>query len=173
MFFLAAVEHSNPIFGLFENNLINWAFLIIIIIWLGSKFLPAAFRSRQTTIERALKEASQAREEGLAFLEVQKQKILSAEQDAENILIEAKQVAQQMKQQMEAQTQKELADIQLRISQEIAQERQLTLQQLRAQVARAAVRLTELTLPSHVTHSTNQKLLDDFLGELEAIYHAK
>lgn len=172
MFFIAAVEHVNPVFGLFENNLINWGFLVMIIFWLGSKFLPAVFQVRQTAIDRALKEATQARAEGLAFLEVQTHKILNAEKEAESILVEAKQVAQQMKQEMEAQTQKELADIQLRMSQEIAQERQLTLQQLRVQVARAAVKLAELTLPNHVTSSTKQKLLDEFLSDLEASNHA-
>jgi F0F1-type ATP synthase membrane subunit b/b' len=123
MLFLATVEQSNSLFALFENNLINWLLLIVLLFWLGNKYLPGAFRSRQNSIETMLREASQARAEGIAFLEAQQKKIANAEKEAEKILVDARHMAEQMRTQLEEQTRRELDDLRLKVEQQIAGER--------------------------------------------------
>ncbi len=120
MFILATVEHGNALFELFSNNLINWLVLIALIAWLAQKQLPGLFAARKESIETTLKEASQARAEGQAFLEAQQKKIANAEKEAEKILVEAKEMAEQMRAQAAEQTKKEIADLSLNIEQQIA-----------------------------------------------------
>jgi F-type H+-transporting ATPase subunit b len=167
MLFLATVEQSNSLFALFENNLINWLLLIVLLFWLGNKYLPGAFRSRQNSIETMLREASQARAEGIAFLEAQQKKIANAEKEAEKILVDARHMAEQMRTQLEEQTRRELDDLRLKVEQQIAGERQVAITQLRAAAASAAVALTEATLASHVTAQTRQRLISQFVEQLE------
>jgi len=167
MFLFATMENSNPFLSLFENNLINWCVLIAGLYWLINKYLPPIFAAREESIKTALADAARARAEGETFLEAQKQKIANAEKEMDNILAEAVQVANQMRQQMEAQTQKEIADLSARIGQEIANERQLAISQLRSASARAAINLTKSALPAAITDGVKTRLLDQFVGELE------
>lgn len=167
MLFLATVEQSNTLFALFENNLINWLLLVVLMGWLANKYLPGAFRSRQETIEGMLREARQARAEGLAFLEAQQKKIANAEKEAEKILVDARHMAEQMRAQLEEQTRRELDDLRLKIEQQIAGERQVAVTQLRAAAASAAVALTQATLAAHVTDQTRQRLITQFVEQLE------
>ena len=169
MLFFATVEQGNPIFGLFENNLLNWLFLIVLIVWLIGKFLPAILKERESAIETALKEAHQARSEGLAFLKAQEEKIENAEREAGDILVEAKKIAEKMKIEMEEQTAREMVDLSHKIKQEIAYERQLAVSQLRAAAAKAAVNLTRAYLPQHVTGSAKEKLLSQFVDQLKTV----
>lgn len=165
----ATVEHGNPLFELFSNNLINWLALVALIAWLASKHLPGVFATRKEAIETVLKEASQARAEGQAFLEAQQKKIANAEKEAEKILVEAKQMAEQMRAQAEEQTNKAVADLSVKIEQQIAGERQIAITQLRAAAAKAAVRLAEATLPAHMTEGTKERLQGQFFQQLEEI----
>jgi F-type H+-transporting ATPase subunit b len=169
MLFFATVEHGNALFEIFDNNVINWLLLVALLAWLASKQLPGLFAARKTAIETTLKEASQARAEGVAFLEAQQTKIANAEKEAEKILVEAKQMAEQMRAQAEQQTKKELSDFAAKIEQQIAGDRQVAITQLRAAAAKAAVRLAEATLPAHLTDATRDRLMSQFFQQLEEI----
>ena len=169
MLFFATVEHGNALFELFDNNVINWLLLVALLAWLASKQLPSLLAARKEGIETGLKEAAQARAEGAAFLEAQQAKIANAEKEAEMILVEAKQMAEQMRAQAEEQTKKELADFAAKVEQQIAGERQMAITQLRAAAAKAAVRLAEATLPAHITDATRDRLMSQFFQQLEEI----
>ncbi len=168
MFLFAAESGSLSLFSPFENNLLNWFALLAFLAWLWMKYMPAVFASRQEEITLALAEAARAKAEGEAFLEEQKKRVASAEQESDGILAEALELAGQMRQQMEAQTEKEMAELKQRIEQEIAAERQMAISQMRTAAAKAAIRLTESALPRTITDDVRSGLLDQFLDELEA-----
>lgn len=169
MLLFATVENGNAIFNFFENNLLNWFVLVGLVGWLWMKYMPGVFASRQQSITTAIADAARARAEGEAFFRVQKEKIASAEKEADNILAEAVQVAKQMKEEMEKQTAREVADLKARIEQEIANERQLAISQLRSAAAKAAITLSGAALPPAITDSARARLLDQFLAELEVV----
>lgn len=164
---IASVEHGNGLFAFFDNNLINWLVLVGLIAYMMSRLVPGLLASRRQSIESALKEASQARLEGLAFMEAQQKRVANAEKEAEEILVEARKVADQMRQQIEEQTAREIADLEAKIEQQVANERQLAVTQLRQAAAGAAIKLAELTLPHQVTAQTKERLLGEFLDQLE------
>jgi F-type H+-transporting ATPase subunit b len=167
MLLFATAEHGFMLFD-WNNNLINWLVLVVLLGILAARVMPAIFQSRQETIQGALAEAAAAKLAGQAFLAEQESRVSNLEKEADGILVEAKQMAERMKQEMEAQTMKEMADLRTRIEHEMDNERQLAISQLRTATAKAAIALTEKSLPSAITDSAKSRLLDQFLQQLEA-----
>lgn len=163
----AAAEGGNPVFALFENNLINWIVLIVLIVWFASKKLPGVFAQRTSAIDAAIQEARLTREEGEKFLQDQQQKIANAEKESDNILVEAKQIAEQMRSDMESATKKEVSDLETRIQQEIDNQRQMAVMQLRIAAAKAAIKLSEEGIPKALNDNMKGKLVNDFIDQLE------
>jgi F-type H+-transporting ATPase subunit b len=151
---------------LFENNLINWLLLVVAIVFLWQKSMPAVFAARRKSIEGAIDEARRAREEGQAFLAEQTKRIENAEKEAEHILVEAKQVAQQLKNQITEQTKKDSTDLEKKIEQQISGHRQTVITELRSQAAIAALRLAEIELPAALSDNAKKGLQERFVGQL-------
>src|SRR5262249_47983628 len=122
---------------------------------------------RKNRIETALQDAGSAKDQGEnLLLDVQK-KMANAEQDVQNILTDAKQLAAQLEQQMRAQTAADLVDMEKKIAAQIKAEEQLAIIELRAASARAAIKLTEQLLPSLITTETKSQLLSQFMEQLD------
>lgn len=154
---------------LFANNLINWIVLVILLGILWAKVTPAMFASRKEQIETALREASAARQEGQNFLKEQEVKIANAEKDAEQILVEAKRVASEMRAQIANDTKAEAEEIRKKIEQQIASEKHQAVTEMRSQAATVAVRLAEATLPGAVSDTARKRLLGEFIQQVDTI----
>jgi F-type H+-transporting ATPase subunit b len=167
MIFFAMEEHAFSLLD-FRNNVINWIVLVALVAWMMKSLLPPVFAARRERINTALDDAAKARSEGKTFLEEQEKRIANAEKEAEKKIVEAKEVAVQMRAQMEEQTRKEAADLSTKIDQQIANQRQLAITELRGAAARAAIKLSEAGLSQHLNAGAKQKLLDQFTEQLEA-----
>ncbi len=168
MLFFAA-ENPGGLPGLFENNLLNWALLVVLLVILWNRIMPAVFASRKDKIDSALKDATASRAEGQAFLLAQQERVSNASREAEQILVEAKSVAQQMKEQITQQTRHDGEDISRKTKQQIETEIQMAKAELRSQAAVVAMRLAEAALPGAITSSTRDKLQADFVKQLDSI----
>ena len=167
MFLFAEVDSYEQLKGLFENNLVNWLILMAGVIYLWNKFVPPMFKSREDSINSAIADAAATKRQGEAMLEEQKVKIANAEQEAAKILDQAKALANDLKQQMEAQTLKDMADLKVKIEQSIANERQAAITQLRQVAARASIVLTEKALPTLLDEKAKARLLTQFMEQLD------
>lgn len=154
---------------LFENNLINWAVLMVLLGVLWSKTMPGLFTARRNRIETALTEAGRAKQEGQAFIASQRERIANAEKEADQILVEAKKVAEEMKQQIAEQTKKDSEDLRRKIDQQIATHRQMVITELRSQAATLAVRLAEASLPGAITPNVKNGLQERFIDQLDSL----
>jgi F-type H+-transporting ATPase subunit b len=153
---------------LFKNNLFNWLILVGVIVWMWNKFMPAVFDERRRKILAAIDESRKAREEGTSFLAQQKDRIDNAEKDAEKILVEARQMAEQLKQQLAEQTRKDAADLERKIDQQIATHRQMVITELRSSAATVAVRLAEASLPGAITDNVKKGLQERFVSQFDS-----
>jgi F-type H+-transporting ATPase subunit b len=167
MIFCIAVDGVNSLFGVFENNLVNWLVLVALVIWLCSKYVPPLLQTRKQRIENALSEAANAKSESLAFLQAQQTRVANAEQEAQNILSEARKIAQDMAAGIKAQTTKDLAALKHNIKMQLENERRLAVTQLRSAAAKAAIRLSSQQLPDAITDTMKSRLVGQFLEELE------
>lgn len=166
--FILATE-GNVILHLFESNLLNWILLVVLLAYLWIKATPALFQSRQDKIASILEEAAKAKNEAEKFLDDQTRRIENAEQESQKILVEAKRVAEEMKQQIAEQTNQEVRDFERKISQAITAETQMAITELRSQAATVAVRLAETTLPGAMTASAKDRMLAEFVDQLETV----
>lgn len=167
MFLFAEVDAFESLKALFENNLINWLVLMAGVLYLWNKFVPGMFKSREESITTAIANAQATKRQGEALLEEQKVKLANAEQEAAKILDEAKNLANQLKLQMEAQTKKDMADLETKIEQSIANEKQAAITQLRQAAARASIVLTEKALPTLLDENVKSRLLTQFMEQLD------
>lgn len=168
MFLLAEVEHSG-LFGMFENNLINWLILVGFLGWVLGKNLPPAFKGREESINATLNQAKKAKEEAEALLEKQKAAVANAEKEAAQILEEAKAVAKEMQASMEAQTKKDIEEMLHKFETAVASERQLLINEMRAASVRAAIELTRNQLASKTSADVKSALLNQFMEQLESL----
>lgn len=154
---------------LFGNNVINWVLLLVFLGWLWARVTPSIFASRKERIENSLGEAEAAKKEAQSFLTQQEQRIANAEKEAEQILVDARKVADEMRTQIATETKTEAENIRKRIEQQVIAERQQAITEMRSQAATVAVRLAEATLPGALTETSRKRLLGEFIEQVETI----
>lgn len=152
-----------------KSNVLNWLILVGAIVWFAQKNLPTMFASREQSIQESLDAAATARQEAQKFLQDQKERVANAEKEASQILSEAKQVAEQMKAQIQEQTKKDLADLENKFEGAIENERRVLVTEMRAAAAKAAVELSEAYLAGAVNQEVKGKLLNQFMEQLDTV----
>lgn len=172
--FLFAVESAEPLTGyaavahIFENNVINWLVLVVLLVILWNKVTPAMFAKREESITSSLREAAEARAQGEAFLKEQEAKVANVEEEVAKKKADAQALAEELKIQREKQTQKDLADLTQKLQNQIATERAVAVTDLRSTAAKAAIHLTEQALPSMMNDTIRGKLLNQFMEQLDS-----
>ncbi|MBI2811857.1 MAG: ATP synthase F0 subunit B [Candidatus Melainabacteria bacterium] len=172
--FLFAVESAEPLTGyaavahIFENNVINWLVLVVLLVVLWNKVTPAMFAKREEGINNSLREAAEARAQGEAFLKEQEAKVANVEEVVAKKQADAKALAEELKVQREKQTQKDLADLTLKLQNQIATERAVAVTDVRSTAAKATIHLTEQALPSMMNDTIRGKLLNQFMEQLDS-----
>ena len=155
----------------FADNLINWLVLAAAIVWAWMKFMPPAFEARRKRIVSAIDDSAKIRKESEEFLASQRTRIENAEKESERILVEAKEVAAQLKVQLSEQTKKDVSELENKLQQQISTHRQMVITELRSQAAIAAVRLAEASLPGALTPSVKKGLQGSFISQLDQNYN--
>ena len=143
---------------------VNFAIVVLLIFWLGRKFVPAVIRSRNDSIQRALQEARAASEDAgkrLADIENRLKQMdaeiakmqASAEKEAEGEEARIKQVAQD-----------ELGKVVLAAEQEIAAAAKQVRRELSTHTADLALALARKQI--NVDLNTDQVLVRNFASTL-------
>jgi F-type H+-transporting ATPase subunit b len=172
--FLFAVETAEQLSGYplvsswFENNLINWLVLVVLLVILWQKVTPPMFAARAEKIETSLREAAEARAQAELLLKEQEAKVANVEEEVVQKQADAKMLAEELRVQREAQTQKDMADLSHKLQNQIATERAVAITDLRSSAAKAAIHLTEQILPSMMNDSIRGKLLNQFMEQLDS-----
>ncbi len=172
--FLFAVETAEQLSGYplvsswFENNLINWLILVVLLVILWQKVTPPMFASRAEKIETSLREAAEARAQSELLLKEQQAKVANVEEEVAQKQVDAKVLAEELRVQRAAQTQKDMADLGQKLQNQIATERAVAITDLRSSAAKAAIHLTEQILPSMMNESIRGKLLNQFMEQLDS-----
>ena len=172
MFFFAEVHHSGNIMDAvtnFQSNLVNWLVLAGLIVWGWNKIIPAVVEKRAKRINEAIDAAEKARAEAEEFLATQKARVENAEAEAEKIIDEAKVVAEQMKKEMQSQTEKDIESLKQKFDAAIANERQVVITETRKAAVRAAMQLSESYLRSNISDGEKKVLMNQFIEQLDQL----
>jgi F-type H+-transporting ATPase subunit b len=126
-----------------------------------------AIDARRDRIRQAIEEADNARTEARKLLEEHRALIQSARGDAEQILAEARRVADaqrdRMKEELEAERQRRLDDT----AKQIEAETRRALEQIRGEVAELTVIATSKVTGKVLTDEDHRRLIDEAIGDLD------
>ena len=126
-----------------------------------------AIDARRDRIRQAIEEADKARAEARKLLEEHRALIQSARGDAEQILAEARRVADaqrdRMKEELEAERQRRLDDT----AKQIEAETRRALEQIRGEVANLTVIATSKVTGKVLTDEDHRRLIDEAIGDLD------
>jgi F-type H+-transporting ATPase subunit b len=129
--------------------------------------VQTAIDARRDRIRQAIEEADKARAEARQLLEEHRALIQSARGDAEQILAEARRVADaqrdRMKEELEAERQRRLDDT----AKQIEAETRRALEQIRGEVANLTVIATSKVTGKVLTDEDHRRLIDEAIGDLD------
>lgn len=176
-FFASEAHHAAPglvdvIFD-WKFNVINWLLLVGFLAYGYSKLVPPKLAQREKSINEALSIAERSKQEADALLAEQKAKLADAEVERTKIVDEAKAVAKQLQADIEAQTKREVSDLERKLESAIANERQMIITEVRTAAVKAAMQLTRAHLENNVSEDDNKRLLSQFMQELDSLDSGK
>ena len=166
-----AVVAANPLIEVVPGLMI-WTLLCFGITFFVLRryiFGPVqtAIDARRDRIRQAIEEADKARAEARQLLEEHRALIQSARGDAEQILAEARRVADaqkdRMKEELEAERQRRLDDT----AKQIEAETRRALEQIRGEVANLTVIATSKVTGKILTDEDHRRLIDEAIGDLD------
>ena len=166
-----SVFAANPLIEVVPGLMI-WTLLCFgITFFVLRKFIfgpvQNAIDARRDRIRQAIEEADNARAEARKLLEEHRALIQSARGDAEQILAEARRVADaqrdRMKEELEAERQRRLDDT----AKQIEAETRRALEQIRGEVAELTVIATSKVTGKVLTDEDHRRLIDEAIGDLD------
>jgi F-type H+-transporting ATPase subunit b len=129
--------------------------------------IQKAIDDRRERIRQSIEEADRAREEARHLLEEHRKLVGKAKSEAEDILAEARRVADAQRERVREETE---ADRQRRLEEtkrQIDAETQRALEQIRAEVAELALVATSKVAGKVLDRDDHRKLIEDAIGDLD------
>lgn len=164
-------EDQNPILpplGEIIIGLISFAILCLVLMKYVFPRMEATFQARREAIEGGIRRAEEAQAEAQRLLEDYKSKLATARAEAAQIRDNARAEGQRIIDEMRAQAQEEAARIQQRGEEQLAAQRQQIVHELRGEIGRLAVTLSERIVGEALEDDTRrQRTVDAFLSQLE------
>jgi F-type H+-transporting ATPase subunit b len=158
----------------FDINIavIFWTLIVfVILLALLWKFAyPSLVRSveeRERRIQRQLDEAEAARAESARLLEEHKKLVASAHTEAQQLLGQAKQVAEKEREAVLARARQEHEDMLARARRELDEEKRKAVQALRAEAVDLALAAATKLVDEKLDDNTNRKLVAEYLASIE------
>jgi F-type H+-transporting ATPase subunit b len=133
---------------------------------LGWKPLLSIIEEREKSISDAVENAHRAQDQAQALLVQQKEVLREAGQQRESMLKQAFADAEQVRANLVAQAKAESARLLEKAREQIARETEIAVRDLRAQVADLAIQAAGKIVTSSLTADTQRKLVDEFLETL-------
>jgi F-type H+-transporting ATPase subunit b len=167
----ASAEAPNPILP--ETNEIIWGFLSFMVLFvLMAKFaFPAVQKSMQARtnrIRKDLDDAERLKSEANTILDQYKAQLQDAKNEANRIIEEARQTADQLRRDLMSRAESEVAELRQRNADDINAAKERTLADLRTQVAEIAIAAAERVVERNLDRDTNAALVDDFISQVGA-----
>jgi F-type H+-transporting ATPase subunit b len=147
-------------------QLLNFAGLVAILYFGGRKAVRAALQSRHQQIKSDLASAAEVRAAAQARFEQQEKRLASLEQEIATIAASIKQEAEAEKQRLIAMAEERAKRIQAESEFIIEQQVKQAQEDLRREVAVAAVALAEKIVRTKMVPGDQQRLIDSFVGDI-------
>jgi F-type H+-transporting ATPase subunit b len=167
----ACQEAPNPILP--ATNELLWgamAFIVLFVLfaWKGVPAVKGAMDARAQKISDSLDEAEQAKVDAESVLAEYQRQLADAKAEASRIIEEARGQADQVKRDLTAKAEAEVAELRQRNAEAIAGERDRVMGDIQGQVAALAIELAEKVVGSNLDREANTRLIEDYINSVGA-----
>jgi len=170
-----AEEERGPLFLILpELKELIWgaaAFAVLVfLVWklVGPK-LAETLAVRQAAVTGRLEEAERAKAEAEGLLNDYRQQLAGAKSEANRIIEESRQSAEQLRQELMTRSQAEAERISTRARAEVAAERERATTELKREVAVLSVQLAGRVVERNLDSETQRALVESYLSDLDGM----
>jgi F-type H+-transporting ATPase subunit b len=153
-------------FGLTLWTIVLFVLFAAVLFKLGWKPILSMIEEREKRIVEAVESAHRAEDQAQALLLQQKEVLREAGQQRESMMKQAFADAEQVRANLIAQAKAESARLLEKAREQIQREKDVAVRDLRAQVADLAIEAAGKIVTSSLTPETQRKLVDEFLETL-------
>jgi F-type H+-transporting ATPase subunit b len=162
---------ANPILP--DKNELFWgclSFLVLVILmWkLAYPAVAKAMESRTNRIRKDLDDAERLKNEAQTILDQYTAQLQDAKNEANRIIEEARQTADQLRRDLMTRAESEVAELRQRNADDINAAKERTLADLRTQVAEIAIAAAERVVERNLDRDTNTALVESFITQVGA-----
>ncbi len=149
-----------------STNLFNIVIVLGLLIYLARGFLTRTLGERRQELETSIKEVEKRASEAETQLQAARKNLSTAQAQAQQILSEAQQNAQRLRQQILDQAQLDIAKVKESVDKDLQNEQQRILTQVRLKVVQDALARLQQTLPGELDEQTQSRLLDQSIQQV-------
>lgn len=154
-----------------HSGLIVWTivtFLVVLLVLKRTVWKPllSALDERETRIREALEGADKARQDAQSTLEEHQQLLAGAEAETRQIIAEAREAAEKVRQGIVEEARSEAQQTVEQARRIIETEKTAALSELRREVADLAVQAAGAIIDANMDADRNRKLVDDLIGQV-------
>lgn len=164
-----ATESHNPIVPELNELVYSLiAFVVLLVLFKKFGFQPVkkGMEARTERIRKDLDQAESAKGEAESILDEYKKQLADAKSESNRIIDEARQQAEKVKADMIESTNKEVADLKSKATEDIESARSSAIASLQSSVASMAIELAEKVVEKNLDRETNQRLIDSFIDKV-------
>lgn len=157
-----------------EGSELLWGFLTFVVVagLLGKFAWPKirdAVRKREETIQGQLEDAEKAKADAEQSKRNYEEQIADARGEANRIIEEARQSAEQVRKDLVAKAEAEAQQIVERAQDQIEQERQRTVQELQGSIADMSIQLAERVVGKSLDAPAQRELVDSYIRDVSGM----
>ena len=154
--------------GLYIWTIVTFLLLLVAFNKLAWKPLKATLQAREDSIQKALEDARQAKQE-LQRLQTESAQMLAASRaEADSILARTREDANRFRDELKQKAQAEAANVVKNAERQIELETARALQQIRAEAVELSVAIASKILQRNVSPEDNQRLIEETFRQIES-----
>ena len=154
----------NP--GLIFWTVITFVLLLLILKKMAWKPILTSLNERENFIKESVERAETAKKEAEELLELNRQNLAKAEEEAQKVIAQGRDYAENLKSQIIEESKKEAKKLITDASLEIERKNVEAFNSLKGEVASIAVQAAEKILRSNLDKDRQEKIVNDFINDL-------
>ncbi|EKQ68841.1 ATP synthase, F0 subunit b [Leptolyngbyaceae cyanobacterium JSC-12] len=149
-----------------ETNLVNLLIVAGLLFYFGRGFLGKILSDRRSSIETAIREAEERKQQAAAALADEQQKLAQAQQEAARIRAAADERAATTKATILEQAERDIQRLRESVTQDVDTERARAIAELRQRITTLALQKAEAELPSRLNDDVQRSIIDRSISML-------
>ena len=149
--------------GLFVAQLVNFALVFSVLYFLVFKPLVKVMGERTARIDKSLKEADEIEKRLADTISAKEEVLAAAQQQAEELLLEADKKAELRRQELVAKAKEEIGQVINAEKEKLAKEKAATLKEMRQEISALVILAAEKFLNEKMTGEKDQELIKKML----------